>query len=128
MVIFRCSLSSKLNWYPMQNIGQQMEINIFSIFFSHHSNSSQTNDRSVHFEPTGDRLNVIWYLVAFGICPLSIGPQAIVVVFVILLVFDCICICLYLCKYICLNIFGICPLHLPTCTPGGICNSIFICI
>ena len=98
MVIFCCSLSSKLNL--MQNIGQQMEINRFSIFVSHRGNSSQTNDRSVHFEPTGDRLNVIWYLVAFGICPLSIGPQAIVVVFVIILVFDCICICLCLCKYI----------------------------
>ena len=35
----------------------------------HQSNSSQTKDRSVHFEPTGDRLNVIWYLVAFRICP-----------------------------------------------------------
>ena len=69
MVIFCCSLSSKLNL--MQNIGQQMEINRFSIFVSHRGNSSQTNDRSVHFEPTGDRLNVIWYLVAFGICPLD---------------------------------------------------------
>ena len=41
----------------------------------HQSNSSQTKDRSVHFEPTGDRLNVIWYLVAFRICPQLHLPQ-----------------------------------------------------
>ena len=41
----------------------------------HQSNSSQTKDRSVHLEPTGDRLNVIWYLVAFRICPQLHLPQ-----------------------------------------------------
>ena len=41
----------------------------------HQSNSSQTKDRSVHFEPTGDRLDVIWYLVAFRICPQLHLPQ-----------------------------------------------------
>ena len=58
----------------VQNMDQENHYLTLELVF-HQSDSSQTKDRSVHFEPTGDRLNVIWYLVAFRICPQLHLPQ-----------------------------------------------------
>ena len=113
-------------------------ISTASALVFHQSNSSQTNDRSVHFEPTGDRLNVIWYLVAFGICPqapASAHRQAITKVFVIRFSFVFLFIFQFVCLYVQyiwnLVFFGICS-RLASAhrqgNPVGIGKFIFICI